>query len=113
MWRIRPLFLASFLLAWPACAAEAAGDCPALAACASDAGPYDSWRQTSQGWQRCEDFLAPPIEYRRPALHPAVVGTLEILLSMTAMLALGGRPRAKVIDVRRASEAGRSPSNPP
>jgi hypothetical protein len=58
-------------------------------------GRLDSWRQTRQGWQRCEEFLAPPLEYRCPALHPFVVGSLEILLTMTTMLALsrdaGGR----------------------
>ncbi len=45
------------------------------------------WRRTREGWQRIE-LLRPAIPYRRPALHPAVVGSLEVLLTMTAMLAL-------------------------
>jgi len=45
------------------------------------------WRRTREGWERIELFR-PVIQYRRPALHPAVVGSLEILLTMTAMLAL-------------------------
>src|SRR5580704_14904131 len=104
MWRLCPLLLALFMLAWPAIPVEAGGDCPdpfvgkngtvPITVCAWDAEPYDPWRQTSQGWQRCENFLGPPIEYRRPALHPAVVGTLEVLLSVTALLALGERHRA-------------------
>jgi len=54
----------------------------------------DSWRQTSHGWQRCEVFLSPPIEYRRPAVHPLVVGLLQILLTITAMLMFSDRRRA-------------------
>jgi len=50
----------------------------------------DIWRQTSQGWLRYGDVLEPPLEYRRPALHPAVVGALEILLTLSAMLAFSG-----------------------
>jgi hypothetical protein len=94
---MRALAVASFLLVWLA----AGGD-----SCARDAERFDSWRQTRLGWQRCEEFLGPPIEYRRPALHPAVVGMLQILLSATAMLALGDSRRATAIKARRASEAG-------
>jgi len=54
------------------------------------------WRRTRDGWQRMESFRS-AIPYRRPTLHPAVVGTLELLLTMTAMLALspeqGAKPR--------------------
>ena len=103
MWPMRPLVVAAFLLGWLA----AAGD-----HCASGGERLDSWRQTRQGWQRCEEFLAPPIEYRCPALHPAVVGSLEVLLSVTALLALGDGRRATAIKARRASEViwSRSPS---
>jgi hypothetical protein len=80
MFRIRLLAAALFL---PICFASISGD----TSTATEAR-IDSWRQTRQGWQRCEDFLGPPVEYRRPALHPAVVGSLEVLLTMTAMLAL-------------------------
>jgi len=67
---------------------------PGPAACPSIAGEsrLDSWRQTRQGWERREDFLSPSFEYRRPTLHPAVVGSLEVLLSVTAMLALSRTP---------------------
>jgi hypothetical protein len=70
---------------------------------AADGAP-DTWRQTSQGWQHSEDFLSPSVEYRRPALHPAIVGSLEILLTMSALLALSNDRRAKV---RVRKHAGR------
>jgi len=76
--------IALFLLMW---LATATGDTSV-----ATPGRADSWRQTRQGWQRCEDFLGPPLEYRHPALHPLVVGSLEVLLTMTAMLALSDDP---------------------
>ena len=54
----------------------------------------DTWRQTSEGWQRSDDFLSPPIVYRRPALHPAVVGSFEVLLTVWAMLTLSNDRRS-------------------
>jgi hypothetical protein len=45
------------------------------------------WRRTNVGWQPVE-ILRPEIQYPRPALHPGVVASLEVLLTMTAMLAL-------------------------
>jgi hypothetical protein len=126
MRRMRPLVVASLLLGWLAAARGYCADgseglpswpqTPPLAAASSPlaaglAAPLDSWRQTRQGWQRCQDFLGPPIEYRCPALHPAVVGILEVLLSVTAMLALGRDRRQMTIRARRASEAAQwSPS---
>lgn len=50
-----------------------------------------SWRRTRDGWQRAT-WLADPIPVHRPALHPAVVGTLELLLSMTALVAFAEAP---------------------
>lgn len=65
------------------------------------------WRRTREGWQRIE-LLRPAIPYRRPALHPAVVGSLEVLLTMTAMLALSANnvvPQRKRRDNRRQSRS--------
>jgi hypothetical protein len=87
MSRLRSLAIGLFVLA-----IIPAATCPATAA---DGRP-DTWRQTSQGWQHGEEFLGPPLEYPRPALHPAVVGSLEVLLTMSAMLALSNDRRAKV-----------------
>ena len=78
--RFRWLIIAVFVLPW--LASEAAA--PAAVASEDMSG---GWRRTREGWQRIELFR-PAIQYRRPALHPAVVGSLEVLLTMTAMLAL-------------------------
>lgn len=111
---MRGLVVASFLLAGFAICqgAEIRGQRPEVGghksdgqSLASDLWPLDSWRQTGQGWQRCEDFLGPPIEYASPALHPLVVGALEVLLSVAALLALGDGRRATPIEARRAGEA--------
>ena len=94
MSRLRFLAIGFWLLAWFAAAAS-----PSTA----DDDRADTWRQTRQGWQHSEDFLGPPIEYRRPALHPAVVGSLEVLLTMSAMLALSNDRRANVHGRTRTS----------
>jgi hypothetical protein len=95
MSRLRFLAVGLFLLAWFAAAAS-----PSRA----DDDRADTWRQTRQGWQHREDFLEPPVEYRRPALHPALVGSLEVLLTMSAMLALSNDRRANAHSSPRASE---------
>jgi hypothetical protein len=79
MYRLRCLIIALFVMLWFTSLAAA----PAMATEDASGG----WRRTANGWQRIE-VLGPGIPYRRPALHPAVVGLLEILLTMTAMLAL-------------------------
>ncbi|MEI8373500.1 MAG: hypothetical protein WCJ35_11790 [Planctomycetota bacterium] len=79
MFRLRWLIIVVFILPW--LASEAAGP----AAATEDIS--GSWRRTREGWQRLE-LLRPAIQYPRPTLHPAVVGSLELLLTMTAMLAL-------------------------
>jgi hypothetical protein len=84
---LRILAIGLFLLACFAAAAEG----PSTAV--EDGA--DTWRQTRQGWQHGEDFLGPPIEYGRPALHPAVVGSLEVLLTMSAMLTFSDNRRTR------------------
>jgi hypothetical protein len=51
--------------------------------------PADTlWRRTRDGWQHATWLLpAESIPSRRPALHPVVVGMLEILLSAAALIA--------------------------
>jgi hypothetical protein len=88
--RLRWLIFALFVLPW------LASNAIAPAAASEDSG---GWRRTNQGWQRME-FVPPANEYRRPALHPAVVGSLELLLTMTAMLALSHERRAEPSKVR-------------
>jgi hypothetical protein len=85
MLRLRLLAVGLFLLT-----------CIAAAPSPTMAGPErpDTWRQTRQGWQHSEDFLSPPIEYRRAALHPTVVGLLEVLLTVSATLTLSNDRRA-------------------
>jgi predicted metal-dependent hydrolase len=84
--KFRWLIIVLFVLPWLASDAIA----PALASEDVSGG----WRRTRQGWQRVE-LVRPAIQYRRPALHPAVVGSLEVLLTMTAMLALSNERRAE------------------
>ena len=96
MLRIRLLVVGLFVVTW------LAGDAAHSSLAAE--GRFDAWRQTRDGWQRSDNFLAPPIEYRRPALHPLVVGLLEILLTITAMLTFSDRRGA--IEGRIASTQG-------
>jgi hypothetical protein len=95
MSRLRFLAAGLFLLTWFVAASPSTGS----------EQRADTWRQTRQGWQHSEDFIGPPVEYRRPSLHPAVVGSLEVLLTMLAMLALPNDGRATARDARRTSEA--------
>jgi hypothetical protein len=55
---------------------------------ASQAGQQfeNPWRRTPHGWQKVSYWQPAPPPYR-PALHPAVVATLEILLSLIALVA--------------------------
>ena len=47
----------------------------------------DDWQRTVDGWQRCSDWdLA--VKHEAPSLHPAVVGSFELLLILTVSLAL-------------------------
>jgi hypothetical protein len=79
MYNFRWLIIAVFVALWFASAATA----PAIATEDTSGG----WRRTREGWQRVE-FFRPAMSYRQPSLHPAVFGVLELLLTMTAMLAL-------------------------
>jgi len=61
-----------------------------LAAAAPSAGRVDTdWRRTRNGWERQSSWIedTPP---RRPALHPAMVGTFQLLASVAALIALPG-----------------------
>ena len=60
-------------------------DAPAV----SQDGP-DGWRRTRFGWQQ-RTWSTPEAPVRRPALHPAVVGLLELLLSVLALVAFPAR----------------------
>lgn len=53
----------------------------------------DSWRRTRDGWEKAT-WLTSQIPSRRPALHPGVVGLLELLLSLTVLVAFSGHPSA-------------------
>lgn len=78
-------WLAGFLLllaaiGWLAC--EIRLPAPTTATGAS----LDSWRLTRDGWEQAS-WLTPPTSRPAPSLHPAVVGLLELLLSLTALVA--------------------------
>jgi hypothetical protein len=50
------------------------------------------WRRTRDGWEPA-GWLTPPVRAHKPALHPVVVGLLELLLAVTALVA-GSRSAA-------------------
>ncbi|NQU19661.1 MAG: hypothetical protein HQ567_00150 [Candidatus Nealsonbacteria bacterium] len=55
-------------------------------------GPIDDgWRQTTDGWQH-RDGWAPHHRASLPGLHPAVVGLLELQLSLAALVGLSRKP---------------------
>jgi hypothetical protein len=99
MLRIRLFIIGLFMLTW--LTSTAARTSPTELAAGGSMG-LDAWRQTRQGWQRCDVFLTPPIEYRRPALHPLVVGSLQILLTVTAMLIFSVQQRG-VVETQRGA----------
>jgi hypothetical protein len=49
--------------------------------------PATVWRHTRNGWEHQDHVLVRPIH--EPPLHPVVIAALEVLLTMTAMLAVG------------------------
>ena len=47
----------------------------------------DDWRRTVDGWQRASEWNL-VVKHEAPALHPAVVGSFQLLLVLTVALAL-------------------------
>lgn len=45
------------------------------------------WRRTENGWMRAT-WLAPAAPVQHPSLHPCVVGSLQLLLSTLALVAI-------------------------
>lgn len=62
------------------------------------ANELDGWRRTAQGWQQPEDWLVESGSGRNvPAItrvHPLILASLQILVSVSALLAAGHRSRA-------------------
>ena len=58
----------------------------------------DCWRRTRDGWE-IANWVMPEPPTRCPALHPGVVGLLELLVSIAALIAfpaqLGAKSRHK------------------
>lgn len=52
------------------------------------------WRRTEKGWMRAT-WLAPAARVEQPTLHPCVVGSLELLLSALALVAIPIRSKAR------------------
>lgn len=50
-----------------------------------------AWRRTVDGWEQ-ESAVLPRHVAPSPALHPMVVGTLQLLISLTALLGLSPEP---------------------
>ena len=53
-------------------------------------GGSDCWRRTRYGWQQ-PSWSTPEAPVWRPALHPGVVGLLELFLSVSALVAFPTR----------------------
>ncbi len=82
---ILPLFLfiagLGFLAAeLPCCESYRAGENQQVVEHSND------WRRTARGWQHSSDW-APPLKIDPPALHPAVVGSFQLLLVLAVSLA--------------------------
>jgi hypothetical protein len=77
---------------------SAAFDLPRRDAGASGVGAETVWRRTRDGWERPSRW-ALPRKSSAPAVHPIVVGLLEMFLALAALLAFSGagkrHPRAK------------------
>ncbi|MEA1952169.1 MAG: hypothetical protein U9N87_12355 [Planctomycetota bacterium] len=51
------------------------------------------WRYTKNGWQNLSDWKK-PAAVNKPALHPAVVGSLQLLVCMAVLVAFSPRKAA-------------------
>ena len=60
-----------------------AAECPVRRTPPS-AGGQTEWRRTLDGWERAS-WLRAEVPVHRPALHPSVVGLLELFLSVGAL----------------------------
>jgi len=56
---------------------------------AATGASLDSWRRTRDGWEHAS-WLTAQTRSPAPALHPAVVGLLELFLSLAALVAFPG-----------------------
>lgn len=68
------------------------------------------WRRTIDGWEQT-DHWAPEVAFHRPALHPVLVGLLEILLSLVALVALANDGQSRDGQSRRLAGIGRFRDN--
>jgi hypothetical protein len=73
-------FLLLTAVAWLACEIRLPETATATGA------SLDSWRRTRDGWEHAS-WLTPPTPSPAPTLHPAVVGLLELFLSLAALVA--------------------------
>lgn len=89
-------------IGWLACEIQLPGTSPAAGA------RLDSWRRTRDGWERAT-WLTSQITSRRPALHPGVVALLELLLSLTILVAFSGRSAKSAGDRDSAGSRRRTP----
>ncbi len=60
------------------------------------------WRRTVDGWELKSAWARAPSDARPATVHPAVIGTLQILLAVGALLAFSNerdeRPKTSAID---------------
>jgi hypothetical protein len=73
-----------------------------------------TWRLTRDGWEQA-NWLADEIPVQRPPLHPGVVGLLQLLLTITGLMAFPA-PNTRHADPRRdlpmALLAAKGPDSP-
>lgn len=48
------------------------------------------WRRTVDGWQLKSSWALDPPDARPTTVHPAVIGTLQVLLAVGALIAFSG-----------------------
>jgi hypothetical protein len=60
---------------------------------------HDTWRRTAQGWEKSTDWQHVPVispEWiHAGSIHPALVASLQLLISLGALVAWNPAPRAR------------------
>jgi len=69
------------------------------------------WRRTVDGWELKSSWARDPPDARPTTVHPAVIGVLQILLAVAALIAFSGESGKRPSHARRnpASHQGQLP----
>jgi len=75
---------------------------------------WSAWRRTADGWERPNWVIGTAAVAQTTTLHPAVVGLLQVLVAVTALVALSpaDKPRNKPIRAETAPRPGTTATRP-